>query len=220
MNTDVERLLGESEYFRGLSAESRKALAGISVERMVRKRDYVFTEGEKGESVFLLGSGSIQLVKSSAEGREVVIRTVEPGEVFAEVILFEQETYPVCAVAVQKSTVYALPRRGVLALLEDADFRRDFVGSLMRRLRYLTDRILHLTTYDVEERFFEFLKRQYGERERYGIAMSKKDMAAAIGTTPETFSRLVMRLQEEGKIRWKGKILEMKKRKRTSNVEH
>ena len=86
-------------------------------------------------------------------------------------------------------------------------FRRDFIGMLMRKQRYLTERILFLTASDVEERFFLFLEQQYGHRERYTIALSKRDFAAAIGTIPETFSRLLLRLREQGRIRWEGRTL-------------
>ena len=66
------------------------------------------------------------------------------------------------------------------------------------------DRILYLTGHDVEERFFLFLQEQFGRLESYRIPLSKKDIAAAIGTIPETFSRLLLRLRNEKKIHWEG----------------
>ena len=77
----------------------------------------------------------------------------------------------------------------------------------MRKQRYLAERVRHLISCDVEERFFLFLEQQYGRREQYSIALSKRDFAAAIGTIPETFSRLLLRLREQGRIRWEGRTL-------------
>jgi CRP/FNR family transcriptional regulator, dissimilatory nitrate respiration regulator len=207
MNLELERLLAASEYFRGLSDAHRRALAGACASRPLRKRETLFLEGEQGRAVFLLAAGAVQLTKSSPDGREVVIRTVGPGEIFAEVILFEQDRYPVTAVAVRRSTVHELPRNAMLRLLKQEDFRQEFIGALMRRMRYLAERILHLAAYDVEGRFFEFIRQQYGEQGPCTVALSKKDLAAAIGTTPETFSRLLLRLRKEGRIRWKGRSL-------------
>ena len=201
------QLLENSPYFRGLSPSSRESLAAACGLETVDRRDYVFFEGEKGQAVFLLASGAVQLVKSAEDGREVVIKTVQPGELFAEVVLFERDAYPVSAVAVKKSSVYRLPRNRFRALLDSASFRDDFIAVLMSRLRYLSDRILQLTAHDVEERFFHFLEEQYGRRESYTPPLSKKDLAAAIGTTPETLSRLILRLKDEKKIRWEEKIL-------------
>lgn len=207
---DAIVLLDRCEYFRSLSDRNKKALATVCASQTLKKRDYLFFEGEKGSAVYLLSEGNIQLVKTSPEGKEVVIKTVEPGEVFAEVILFEKDTYPVTAIALKKSTVYKLPKREFLRLLENDNFRNDFISILMGRLRYLVNRILYLTTHDVEERFFQFLEEQYGRKEQYEIMLSKKDMAAAIGTTPETLSRLILRMKQEGKLTWKGKVLALK----------
>jgi len=207
MDSTLSQLLTETSYFRGLSASSRDSLADVCVMEVVERRDYVFFEGERGRAVFLLASGSVQLVKSAEDGKEVVIKTVQPGELFAEVVLFERDAYPVSAVAVKKSSVYKLPRDRFCALLDSAPFRDDFITILMSRLRYLSDRILQLTTQDVEERFFRFLEEQYGRQESYEPPLSKKNLAAAIGTTPETFSRLILRLKDEKKIRWEDKTL-------------
>ena len=209
-NAELLNLLERSEYFRGLSKHSRKSLVSACTPQTVSKRDCLFWEGQKGHSIFLLASGSVQLVKTSEDGKEVVIKTVEPGEVFAEVVLFEQDSYPVTAIAIRKSKVYKLPKTEFVRLLRNEDFRSDFIAYLMKRLRYLADRILYLTAYYAETRFFRFLKDQYGEKEQYEISMSKKDIASAIGTVPETFSRLLLRLDEQGQLVWRGKILRLK----------
>ena len=66
-----------------------------------------------------------------------------------------------------------------------------------------------LPIYDVEERFFRFLNEHYGRKNSYTISISKKDLAAAIGTIPETFSRLIQRLTRRGILRWEGNSLEI-----------
>jgi CRP/FNR family transcriptional regulator len=74
---------------------------------------------------------------------------------------------------------------------------------LIGRQRYLAERIQELTTLDVEQRFFNFLRTQYGTKNPIYTPLSKKDIAAAIGTTPESLSRLILRLHEEKVIQWK-----------------
>ena len=74
----------------------------------------------------------------------------------------------------------------------------------MKKQRYLTERILDLTVHDVEERFCRFLLEQGGRREEYRIDLTKKDVASAIGTTPETLSRLLLKLRTEGSVDWTG----------------
>ena len=81
----------------------------------------------------------------------------------------------------------------------------------MKKQRHLTDRILNLTLHDVEDRFFLFLQEQYGRREVYNITLSKKDIAAAIFTNPETFSRLLQRLRHNNILVWEQKKLTLQK---------
>ena len=57
----------------------------------------------------------------------------------------------------------------------------------------------------MEQRFFSFLGSQYGEKALIKTPLSKKDVAAAIGTTPESLSRLIQRLSDDGIIAWKGR---------------
>jgi CRP/FNR family transcriptional regulator len=201
----IERYINEVPFFKGLSEEHRNELAAICTVKPVKKRDYLFHEGEKGRSMFMLVDGNIQLHKNTEDGREVVIRVIKPGDVFAEVVLFEKECYPVSARAVTNADALVFPREDIHRLLAEEGFRNDFIALLMAKQRYLAERIQELTTKDVEHRFFTFLRSQYGERDTIHTPLSKKDIAAAIGTTPESLSRLIQRLHEDEIIDWQGK---------------
>lgn len=202
---DIGRYIGESPFFKGLSEQHYQELARVSRLKRVKKREYLFHEGEHGVSMFMLVDGHIQLHKNNEDGREVVIRMVKPGEVFAEVVLFERDRYPVSARAVTQAELLLFPRKGIQRLLSQEHFRNGFISLLMNKQRYLTERIQELTTRDIEYRLFTFLRSQYGERSTIHIPISKKDVAAAIGTTPESLSRLIQRLQEERVMEWKGR---------------
>jgi CRP-like cAMP-binding protein len=206
---DATKILEDSDFFNGISDRSIRSLATICIPKRVDKRQLIFLEGEEGHSMYILAEGGVQLYKTASEGREIVIKTIRKGEIFGEVVLFEQNEYPVSAVALEKSLLLRLPRQQIDCLLVSDSFRRDFIGMLMRKQRYLANRILYLTGHDVEDRFFFFLQEQFGRREEYRISLSKKDIAAAIGTIPETFSRLLLRLREEKKIRWEGQNLRL-----------
>ena len=207
---EIRRYLERSEFFRGISPRSLSSLAAIAVPKRLERRQLLFLEGTEGRGMYVLADGAVQLSKNAPDGREIVIKTLRPGEVFGEVVVFEARDYPVSATAVEPSLVLLIPRLQIDCLLADERFRRDFIAMLMAKQRYLTERILSLTSRDVEERFFAFLEEQYGRREHYTIPMSKKDVAAAIGTIPETFSRLLQRLKSAG-LRWEGNELSLGK---------
>lgn len=204
---DIDQILKRSEYFKGISEESRQAVAKMCIPQTLMKKEILFTEGEKGHSLFLCYLGNIQLHKTTPDGREIVIKIITADEIFAEVILFESDCYPVTSLALTKSHVFRLPRQEFHHLLEHEDFRNDFITMLMRKQRYLAEQIKYLTIYDVEERLFYFLEQRFGRLNKIIPGISKKDIAAAIGTTPETLSRLLLRLKNEGKLQWEGKVI-------------
>jgi CRP/FNR family transcriptional regulator len=204
---DIDIILAQTHFFQGLGDEGRRALAEVAIPRSVRKRDVLFREGDEGHSLYLLNRGRIQLVKRAPDDAEVVIKTVKAGETFAEIVLFESQRYPVTAVALTECMIFLFPKRDIRRLLAREDFRDDFLAMLMRRQRFLAERIVELTSTDVEARFARFVLEHYGDRPSIEMDLSKKDVAAAIGTTPETLSRLLNRLETQGRIAWKGKLL-------------
>lgn len=207
--TDPYQLIRNARFFSGLSETACKRLAELSRRRTLSRRDILFMEGSEGSAVYLLTSGSIQLVKTSADGKETVIKTIKEGELFAEVILFEKSRFPVTATACTEAEVIELPRSGFLKLLNEEDFRNDFMAMLMHKQRYLAERIQQLTSMDVEARFVEFLREHYGEKEKITPDLSKKDIASAIGATPETFSRLLQKLEKRAGFSWEGKMIQV-----------
>jgi CRP/FNR family transcriptional regulator len=202
---NVRALLSRAEFFKGISPTSIDALAGILIPKTVQKSSVLFTEGQRGYSLYLLASGNVQLSKSSAGGREAVIKIIGPGEIFGEVILFEQESYPANARALKRSVVYLIPKHQLSCLLENERFRNDFIRMLMKKQRYLADRILSLAAYDVEDRLLRFIAEQFGKREEYFVDLSKKEVASAIGTMPETLSRVLLRLKRQKLLSWNKK---------------
>ncbi len=204
-----EEVMASTAFFKELKPSSRTELAAISSIRTLPRKEILFHEGSRGFACYLLIRGRIQLYKTTEDGKETVIRVLKPGEVFAEVILFEKECYPVTAVAVEDSEVMALPRADIRRLLDEENFRHDFIAMLLQKQRYLTEQIQRLTALDVESRFFLFLRDQYGERETIAVPHSKKDVAAAISATPESLSRLILRLKKQKRLEWKGHTIQL-----------
>lgn len=208
---DILHWLEDTDFFRDISLSGLRSLSYVCIPKKLNRGQSLFVEGQEGYAMYVVAEGMVQLFKTSSEGKEVVINTLGPGEIFGEVVIFEASRYPVSARALDRGLVLLLPRRQIECLLVGDDFRRDFIAMLMRKQRYLTERILVLSAQDVEDRFFAFLESQYGEKEKYSLKLSKKDLAAAIGTIPETLSRLILRLKQEGRIRWEGQTLTLPK---------
>jgi CRP/FNR family transcriptional regulator, dissimilatory nitrate respiration regulator len=196
--------LAQNELFRHLSRSDLDRLADSCCLRTHKKRSILFHEGQEGSIAYVLVRGQVRLSRHSESGKEIVIRSVRPGDLFAEVVLFESGTYPVTAEALTEVRCIDIRREAIRALMDDSDFRDRFIGLLMARQRYLTGRVQYLTLFDVEERFFAYFQDHFGKSSVVKPEVSRKDLAAAIGTTPESLSRLIRRLTDEGRLSWKG----------------
>ncbi|MCL2878105.1 MAG: Crp/Fnr family transcriptional regulator [Acidobacteria bacterium] len=206
---DVYKTLDNIRFFDGISKSGKTALAGrcIPIERP--KHSVLFREGDAGDAMFFLVRGRIALHKVSQEGVETVIEVLKSGDTFAEVILFEQRFYPVTAVSLTDILIFSLQRRDLLSLLREETFRNDFIAMLLGKQRYLVNRMHQLTSRDVEQRLRAFLLEQYGERERISVEINKKQIAAAIGITPETLSRLLQDLGRRKLLTWKQGVIKI-----------
>ena len=212
IQSELESLIRKTELFGGLDDRIISAVGNCGRVRELNDRDILFMEGFRGDCFYLLLEGSVKVVKTGYDGRESIIKFIQPGEVFAEAVILGQTDYPAGAIALTLSRVLEINRLDFLRLFEDETVREEFIKSLIRKLFYLTSRIHYLSSYDVEERFFKFLLERFGQNESYSIPFAKRDIATAIGTVPETLSRLISRLKNQGDIlEWEGHRIILKK---------
>ncbi len=208
MKADPAAILAQTHFFRELSEAARRRLAELCSVRSMARGEVLFREGDAGEGMYVCNRGRVRLLKRGPDGRPTLLRMIRPGEAFAEVVLFEQPRYPVTAVAAEAGSVMWIPRREMRALLREEPFRDEFVAMLLRKLRYLAERAPWLSGADVEERLWRFLDEQFGDAPRVTTGLRKRDVAEAIGVTPETLSRLLARLEAHRRLRWRAGLIE------------
>ena len=207
---DILNILKETPFFKDIDSETLKKLSQNCRIIRLKPKEMLFHEGFEGDSFFLLLEGAVRIFKTSPDGSETTIKIVNPEEFFAEVILFGTNFYPASTIAIADSTLLSIHRDAFSEMLDSRPARERFIGSLLSKMRFLSDKVHFLNSYDVEDRFFKFLIDHYGKHYRYDITIPKKDIASAIGTIPETFSRLILRLTKMGIIAWKQKTLFIK----------
>lgn len=202
--------LKQFDLFKNLDPAALKSLSIRAEHSELTPKDILFHEGFEGSHFYFLSEGMIKLFKTSFDGNESTIKIIYPGEFFAEAILYGKTHYPVSAIAIEPSKIIGIHRKSFWDMIGNADSRNKFIGEVFNKLRYLIDQIHYLSSLDVEERFFRFLLDNFGRKYRYKVSIPKREIASAIGTIPETFSRLILRLTKLGIITWKKDTLIIK----------
>ena len=213
MTLQAADALRRTPLFSTLPDEDLRWVASTAVPRRFGRKEPLFREGDPVEGFYVVASGKVKVFKLSEEGKEQVLHVVGPGQTFAEAALFEGGSYPAHAETLAETEVLLLPKRAFLELLEKRPaVAVRMLGSLSRWLRQMTSLVEDLSLRDVEARLLLFLSEELHVRGiplRDGATLelpfSKNVLASRLGTAPETFSRALKKLQEEGRIDVRGK---------------
>ncbi len=201
------------QLFAGLPPGDLAAVASITAVRRIEKGDYLFHEGEAARGFYLVQKGAVNIHRVNAAGKEQVIHIFRAGESFAEAALATPTGYPADARAVEPSQVLLVQKDGFLALLRrQPEFGLRMLASMSLHLRVLVGQLEDLTLKDVETRLANWLVKRCPNPDsdqpaRVELTMTKRVLAAELGTVSETLSRTLARFREQGLLKVKGKEL-------------
>ena len=199
------------QTFFGSSTDPRfDFIARISRFTTLAKKEILFQEGDSGNEFYFLASGTIKLYRSTPDGKEATIRFIAAGEYFAEILLQLKGRYPVSAVAMEPAQLLAIDAAKILEhIQENPDVAMYFIGALAGRIKYLLGMVEQLTLADIRQRFINYLH-ALGDNSptaQIELPAPKGEIALLLGTTPETFSRLLKKLVGEGIITVDGRTI-------------
>jgi CRP-like cAMP-binding protein len=166
----------------------------------------LFSHGDPAAHFFLLRRGSVKLYRLSPEGHEKIMRFIRPPQTFAESVMFMDEPrYPVHAEGVEAGELVAFERTAFLELLgESFATCRAVMAQMTQRIQAHWDEIEALTLENSRYRVVHYLLGLVpkGEHGRVSVTLPARKMliAAHVAVTPETFSRTLRALTEEGLI--------------------
>lgn len=199
--------LKQVSVFQGLSDEQLQLLYKSVTLRNYRPGDFVFTQGQPGEAVCFVVSGRVKIAVAAQDGREKIIKVMEPGHVFGEVVLFDGGPYPASAQAMDSCLVGVLRNEDLYALLrEHADLAISLLQLLARRLKMAQRQLQDLALKDVYTRVaqlvFELAESEgvqlpCGSRQ-LTLRLTREEMAQLAGTSRETLTRMLGELRQQG----------------------
>lgn len=203
MNTRVDEL-SKFPFFNGLTAQQIEELAKICLEQSYEKGREIFSEGDRADGFYLVTSGKIKVYKLSFEGKEQILHIFGGGEIAGEVPVFTGGSYPANAQAIEPSRVLFFPRASFMELVNrEPAIAVSLLGVLSLRLRRFTHMIEDLSLKDVPGRLAAHLI-YLGERNPNGqtleLDITKTQLASLLGTIPETLSRILSRMAQQGII--------------------
>lgn len=201
--------------FTGLPPEDLETIAAFAQVSRYDKGAYLFHEGEPARGFYIVRTGTINVHRIGAGGREQVIHLFRAGESFAEVALASETGYPADARAVEPSDVILIPKKEMLHLVKRRpDLALRMLASMSQHLRVLVSSLDDLKLKDVETRVVNWLVKRCPKplpRKAVTIELgvTKTVLAAELGTRSETLSRTLANLRDRGFLTIKGRKVEV-----------
>lgn len=205
------RLFSQRLYlFSALEPEQFAAVEQSSELIRLDERQELFAFGDNAHAFYALREGQMKLYRLSPQGDEKVVEVIQPGQTFAEAVMFmEVPHYPVYAEALVPTTLYSYDFatfRGILDASPKTGLK--LMAKMSLRLRQRIAEIDELTLQKAEMRLALFLLDQVGgSREgpaEVQLNAPKNVLASRLSIQPETFSRILRKLRQQKLIDVKG----------------
>lgn len=192
-----------------LEPASAALLASLGRGHRIRARSQVLSAGGgRAESLWLLVNGRLSMGKRDAAGRWWQSGELEPGDWIDVASAWMGESYPETALALSPALVHEFPVEDVSRFcLGDAALTRVLLACVASRARCATLDKQALLTKDIQARLASWLLQQLehdGGGTELRLRQQKKDIASQLGVTPETLSRNLRQLQDEGLLQMQG----------------
>ncbi len=205
LQTIRRETFAQTPLFSALTPEERVQLASFASPHQFSAGETLFFEGEPCPGLWVIGSGTVKITKTSAAGREIMLAVESAPSSVAEVPLFDGGGYPANVTAIRDTLAF---------LLHKDDFRRfceqhpqvplKVLAVVGRRLRVLVQLIETVTFGSVRQRLAAVLLQaaeNHPASQPLDIPITHEELAARLGTVREVVSRNLSRFQAEGLVK-------------------
>jgi CRP-like cAMP-binding protein len=205
LQTIRRETFAQTPLFSALTPEERGQLAAFASPHRFSAGETLFFEGDPCPGLWVIGSGTVKITKTSPAGREIMLAVESAPSSVAEVPLFDGGGYPANVTALRDTLAF---------LLHKDDFRRfceehpqvplKVLAVVGKRLRALVQLIETVTFGSVRQRLARVLLQaaeNHPANEPLEIPITHEELAARLGTVREVVSRNLSRFQAEGLVK-------------------
>ena len=201
MSVEAE-FLNSMPHFFGLGTAELESITRFVFVRTAEKDEFILIEGEPAETLYLVVSGAVKMLKTSVEGREHILRIIRPGESFNDVPAFDGGQNLASVQAMGSVSLYGINKTNMeIILREHPSVALNVVKVLTQQVRYFVSLVEDLSFKHVIGRIAKLLLEYAGDSTGPGSKLTQQEMAAMVGTVREMVSRSLKLLEERGIIR-------------------
>lgn len=203
------RFLGKLELFQGLTPDQLAELNGLLRSSAVQTGTHFITADQPGEVVYVILEGTVKIYVTQADGREVILAFLGPGDTVGEMSLVDSSGRSANVVTTEPSRLLWMDRasfQGALRTL--SPLANNLVRLLANRLRFANEQIQALCTLDVPGRVARQIlamadrygSQQAGGEVRIPLRLTQSDLAELVGASRERVNQVIVEFKQKGYI--------------------
>lgn len=201
---DNKAFLRRVPLFASLSETQFDTLSAGSTRRSYPRNRTIVSEGEPSQSLHIMLAGRAKVQRSDAEGKEVILAMIGPGEFFGEMSLIDEAPRSASVITVEPCEFISIQKDSFKSMLaQSPDIAMQIMRGLVRRLREADKKIETLALLDVYGRvarvLLDFSEVVNGERV-VKSRLPRQEIAKMIGASREMVSRVMKGLENDGFI--------------------
>jgi CRP/FNR family transcriptional regulator len=197
-----------------LTNEEADVLDKGKVDRSYLPGDVIYNQGDMSDGLYAVHSGMIGLRRYESDGSSLLLHLVRNGTVFGYRSYLSKTEHSVTAEVLMPGKICFIQSRTVQVLLQqNPNVGLGFLEHSLANTKDMEAKYARATVLTVKSRVLHFLLtlyEQYGSKTEDGehildLPFNRQDLASAVGTTPETLSRTVRLIEEDGLVVFHGK---------------
>jgi len=198
---DLVKKLANAEFFGKFPENDRKALAELALPRHLHTGEFSCFQGDIWPNVIFLSQGKLDWSMLSVGGKEHVLFSLNPNEVFWGHSIFDDKPMPASLKATENSTVYRWERKAILPILyRHPETLWEIAGMLTGTMRKAREIIYGLAFQPVAGRLATLLLDRFSDPNDTSVErdLTLDAIASRVASSPEVVCRILHQFQEEG----------------------
>ena len=200
------KLLANVGLFSDFSTKQLEAVSLVARKKTLQRREELFHKGDHSEEVYVIASGKLKVLTTSAKGDDVVFSILGPGEVFGEVALLGASPRTATVSAIEDCQLLVIDRRDFMSFRRtNPEVSAKLLSVLAIRLKRVSELVEDTLFLNLPLRLAKkllSLSRAYGEEAAEGIRidlkLSQEEWGDLVGTTRESINKQMRKWTEAG----------------------
>lgn len=203
----------EQCIFGDLPESQLDAFSQIRHYHSYKARQVLFHEGTPALGFHIACTGRVKISRADSNGREQILRIADPGDILGEEAILDSQPYGATAEALEECHTAFIKRPEFLAFIQSAPILgQRLLLHLCRTLVETQGRLARMGLGDARSRLAGTLldlAQRYGKPATGGtdvdVTLSRAELAAMVGLSPETAMRLLSEFKDDGLVRLDGR---------------